>query len=105
MANLYNVSVTLANGAKITLPEVAPETLRAVVDPASQAQSSAHYSNMPLLTFPDDDLRIMAEALCAAQRRIPAIKLVRAIYGFGLKEAKDWIDRHFPATRYQDIPF
>ena len=107
MAYLYNVSVTLANGAKITLPEVAPETLRAVVDPAAAAAAAPDrlYSNMPALTFPDDDMRVMVEALCAAHRRIPAIKLVRAIYALGLKEAKAWVDERFPSERYRDLPF
>lgn len=100
MVYLYNVSVTLANGAKLNLPEVSPETLRAVVDPTAAPEPRQH-----AYTFADDELRVMAEALCAAQRRIPAIKLVRMLLNLGLREAKAWVDERFPATRYQDIPF
>lgn len=100
MAYLYNVSVTLANGAKITLPEVAPETLRAVVDPAAAPEPRQH-----AYTFADDELRLMVEALCAAQRRIPAIKLVRMLLNLGLREAKAWVDERFPSERYRDLPF
>lgn len=102
MTLLHNVTVTMPNGTKFTIPEVHAETLVAVVDP--QATARGLYANMPVLTFPDEDLCTMARALCEAGRRIPAIKLVRAIYGLGLKEAKAWVDQRFPAPAFDRTP-
>jgi len=53
---------------------------------------------------------------CANQKRIPAIKLVRDTLGYGLREAKEYVDSRWPyknpldnddqkTTNYDDIPF
>jgi hypothetical protein len=39
---------------------------------------------------------IEARNLCFQDRRIAAIKLIRENTGWGLKESKDYVDRHFP---------
>lgn len=98
MTYLYNVQVTMPNGTKVTIPEVHAETLVSVVNPTETARGL--YANMPVLTFCDEDLCTMVRALTINSRRIPAIKLVRAILGLGLKEAKLWVDQRFPAPAW-----
>lgn len=57
-----------------------------------------------------DDLFREAGALTAEGQRIQAIKLVRSVLGWGLKESKDYVDTHFPRVPpkpvdYGEIPF
>lgn len=65
------------------------------------------------------DMRANVHELCANQRRIPAIKLVRETLGLGLKDAKDYTEQLCPIvkapdpindpnsqrTNFDDIPF
>lgn len=56
-----------------------------------------------------EDMRASVGELCANKKRVPAIKLVREKLGYGLKEAKDYIDADWPREKverdFDDIPF
>ena len=55
-----------------------------------------------------DELYREVATLCGESRRIPAIKLVRDTLGYGLKEAKAYVDDNFPRepfVRRDDIPY
>lgn len=56
----------------------------------------------------DQDGRDEMDAACAEHvadgRRIPAIKLVRDTLGYGLREAKDYVDTRWPYVNPLDAP-
>ena len=49
-----------------------------------------------------EDMRAHVGELCANRKRIPAIKVVIAHLGYGLKEAKDYIDADWPVVKDPD---
>ena len=85
MSNFYNVTIEV-NGAKVTVSEASSAAVRELVGLDTVARS----------VFDD---RLVSDIVCALadkNQRIPAIKFVRALRGWGLKEAKDWVDTHCP---------
>jgi len=93
MSNFYNVTIEV-NGAKVTVSEASSAAVRELVGLDTVARSA----------FDD---RLVSDIVCALadkNQRIPAIKFVRALRGWGLKEAKDWVDTHCPQRAASTLP-
>jgi len=93
MSNFYNVTIEV-NGAKVTVSEASGAAVRELV-------------GLDVITRSSFDERLVSEivsALCASDQRIPAIKFVRIIRAWGLREAKDWVDNNYPRPVPSTLP-
>jgi ribosomal protein L7/L12 len=52
---------------------------------------------------PSPECYTLAHNFCCEGKKVKAIKLVRADTGWGLKEAKVWVDNEFPAVTIGDL--
>lgn len=85
---LYDVTITLPNGTTAKVAQMHATDLRDFGIEVETPQRAALDNS--------SEMRRSVGPLVRGNDRIGAIKLVRTLTGWGLKEAKGWVDTEFP---------
>jgi len=93
-----DIAALLAQGKKLQAIKIYRDrhpatSLKEAKEAVEAMQAGRSPSSPPAPSAPTHDVGAQAAALKAQGQLLPAVKLVRAKTGWGLKEAKDFVDR------------